>query len=77
MGTGSDFRKTILVQSNQTKFYLGQAAEARTKLETATLQNVRDNLERCAEAWDVLAVRSSRSDRLREAEADRKLEQQL
>ena len=64
------------MQSNQTKFYLGQAAEARAKLENATLQNVRDNLERCATAWDVLAARSGRSDRLREAEADRKLEQQ-
>lgn len=63
------------MQSNQTKFYLSQAAEARAKLAAASLQNVRDNLERCAAAWDLLAARSGRSDKLRAAEADRKLEQ--
>jgi len=61
------------MQSNMTKFYLEQAAKARARSESEQLQNVRENLERCATAWDVLAARSKRSDQLRADEAERKL----
>ncbi|HEY0629086.1 MAG TPA: hypothetical protein VGD23_07135 [Sphingomicrobium sp.] len=36
------------------------------------MQNVKDNHLRAAEAWDVLAARSDKSDRLRAEEALRK-----
>lgn len=58
--------------SNQTEFYRLQAATARTRSAESDLQNVKDNLLRCAEAWDVLAARSDKADRLRAAEALRK-----
>lgn len=60
------------MQSNMTKFYQEQAAKARAKSEAEALQNVRENLDRCAAAWDVLAARSRRSDQLRADEAERK-----
>jgi len=60
------------MQSNATKFYLDQAAQARAKSESEQLQNVRENLDRCAAAWEMLAARSRRSDQLRADEAERK-----
>jgi hypothetical protein len=60
------------MQSNATKFYQDQAAQARAKCESEKLANVRDNLNRCADAWDKLALRSRRSDQLRADEAARK-----
>lgn len=60
------------MQSNMTKFYQEQAAKARAKSDSEGLQNVRENLDRCAAAWDVLAARSKRSDQLRADEAERK-----
>ena len=38
------------MQSNATKFYQDQAAQARAKCESEKLANVRDNLNRCADA---------------------------
>lgn len=61
--------------SNQTEFYQSQADEARAKSDAATLQNVKNNQLRAAEAWDALAARSRKSDLLRVAEAQRKAEQ--
>jgi hypothetical protein len=62
------------VSSHQTDFYQSQADEARAKSDAATLQNVRDNQLRSAEAWAALAARSRKSDQLRAAEAIRKAE---
>lgn len=62
------------MSSQQTDFYQAQADEARARSETATLQNVRENQLRSAEAWDALAARSRKSDLLRAAEAIRKTE---
>lgn len=58
--------------SNQTVFFRSQADLARARSEAAELDNVRDCHLRAAAAWDVLAARSDKSDRLREAEALRK-----
>ena len=58
--------------SNSTLFYRTQADAARARSDDATLQNVKENHLRAAEAWDVLAARSDKSDRLRAEEALRK-----
>ena len=68
-------RYTIPVTSNQTEFYRARAAEARARSDEAVLHNVKENHLRAAEAWDVLANRSDKSDRLRAADALRKSEQ--
>jgi hypothetical protein len=60
------------VSSNQTDFYQARADECRARSDEAALQNVKDNQLRAAEAWDALAARSRKSDRLRVAEAERK-----
>ena len=58
--------------SNSTHFYRAQADAARARSDETTLQNVRENHLRAAEAWDLLAARSDKSDRLRAEEALRK-----
>ena len=63
-----------MVQSNQSSFYLTRADEERTKADAASLANVRDGHLRAAAAWDMLAARSVKSDRLREEEERRKSE---
>lgn len=65
-------RLAIVPASNATLFYRTQAEAARTRSDEATLQNVRENFLRAAEAWDLLAARSDKSDRLRAEEALRK-----
>jgi hypothetical protein len=67
-------RTTIMAQSNQSSFYLNRADEERTKADAAQLANVRDGHLRAAAAWDLLAARSVKSDRLREEEERRKSE---
>jgi len=62
------------VSSQQTDFYQAQADEARARSDAATLQNVKENQLRSAEAWDALAARSRKSDKMRAAEALRKSE---
>ena len=58
--------------SQQSSFYLARAAEERAKSASSSLANVRDGHLRAAAAWDALAARSVKSDRLREAEELRK-----
>ena len=65
-------RPPISPASNATLFYRAQAQAARTRSSEASLQNVKDKYLRAAEAWDVLAARSDKSDRLRAEEAIRK-----
>lgn len=66
------WRSGISASSNSTLFYRAQAEAARTRSDEATLQNVKDNHLRAAKAWDLLASRSDKSDRLRAEEALRK-----
>ena len=60
--------------SQQSTFYLARAAEARAKSNACDLANVRDGHLRAAAAWDALAARSVKADRMREAEELRKAE---
>lgn len=60
------------MSTNTTLFYRTQADAARARSDVAKLQNVKDNELRAAAAWDALAARSDKSDRLRAEEALRK-----
>lgn len=60
--------------SNQTDFYRERAAEARGRADSTDLSNVKESHLRSAMAWESLALRSEKSDRLREAEMVRKAE---
>jgi hypothetical protein len=63
--------------SNQSDFYLARALEERTKADASALANVRDGQLRAAAAWDALASRSVKADRMREEEERRKAEVKL
>ena len=60
--------------SIQSNFYQTRAEEERTKAEGSTLTNVRDGHLRAAAAWDALAARSMKADRMRAEEERRKSE---
>jgi len=60
--------------SHQSEFYLARASEERVKANAANLANVRDGHLRAAAAWDALASRSVKADRMREEEERRKAE---
>lgn len=53
------------------EFYVTRATEARADAEAAQLANVRERCLRAAAAWEVMADRAARTDRMR-AEADAK-----
>jgi len=56
--------------ATQHQFYLERAAEARRDAAAAELDNVRDRCLRAAAAWDLMAARTERTERMRaEAEA--------
>ena len=60
--------------STQSTFYQARAAEERDKAEGSNLDNVRDGHLRAAAAWDALAARSLKADRMRAEEEVRKSE---
>lgn len=64
--------ETKALMSTSADFYHARAAEARADADQATLANVRDRCLRAAAAWDVMAARATRGDRLRAEEAERK-----
>ena len=60
--------------STQSTFYQARAAEERDKASGSNLDNVRDGHLRAAAAWDALAARSLKADRMRAEEELRKSE---
>lgn len=50
---------------SQHDFYLVRAAEARADAEAATLANVRDRCLRAEAAWNEMAARAARTERMR------------
>lgn len=61
--------------STHHEFYLERATAARRDADAATLTNVRDRCLRAAAAWDEMAARAARTERMRaEAEAKKALE---
>jgi hypothetical protein len=60
---------------SQRDFFLARAADAKAEAEAALLDNVRDRCRRSEAAWNDMAARASRAERLRarllaEKEAD-------
>ena len=51
--------------STQLEFYRARAADARADAEAATLENVRQRCLRAAAAWEDMADRAARTDRMR------------
>ena len=61
--------------STHHQFYLDRAADARRDADAATLTNVRERCLRAAAAWDDLANRVARTERMRaETEAKKAAE---
>ena len=56
------------------QFFLARAEQARSEAESATLAHVRERCRRSEAAWQALADRAERSERMRELEAQRKAE---
>ena len=56
------------------RLLLARAAQARAEGEEATLTHVRERCQRSEAAWQALADKAKRSERLREEEAKRKSE---
>ena len=51
--------------SAQHEFYLTRANEAKRDADAATLDNVRDRCLRAAAAWDGMAARAARTEKMR------------
>ena len=63
--------------STHHQFYLDRAADARRDAEAATLANVRERCLRAAAAWDDMANRVARTEKMRaETEAKKAAEAQ-
>ena len=61
--------------STHHEFYLERASAARRDAEAATLANVRDRCLRAAAAWDEMAARAARTEKMRaDTEAKKALE---
>lgn len=54
-----------MAQSPQLTFYLARAAQANADAEAATLDNVRERCRRSEEAWNLLAERAQRTEKMR------------
>ena len=63
-----------IIRSSNLEFFRARAAEAHADAETATLDNVRERCQRSEAAWEALAHKAARSERLRAEEAARKAE---
>ena len=64
----------VTVRNTNLEFYLARADQARAEAEAATLDHVRERCRRSEAAWQALADRAERSERMREEEALRKAE---
>jgi hypothetical protein len=63
-----------IIRSSNLQFFLARAEQARGEAEAATLEHVRERCRRSEAAWQALADRAERSEKMREAEAERKAE---
>ena len=61
-------------RSTNLDFFLARAEQARAEGEEATLTHVRERCQRSQAAWQALADKAKRGERLREEEAKRKAE---
>ena len=61
-----------IIRSSNLTFFLARAEQARAEAEAATLDHVRERCRRSEAAWQALADKAERSERMREEEALRK-----
>jgi hypothetical protein len=61
-----------IIRSSNLQFFLARADQARAEGDAATLDHVRERCRRSEAAWQALADKAERSERLREQEAQRK-----
>lgn len=64
----------MIIRNSNLQFFRARAAEARADAEAATLDHVRERCQRSEEAWEALAHKAERSERLRAEDAMRKAE---
>jgi len=64
-----------IIRSSNLQFFLARAEQARVEGEAATLEHVRERCRRSEAAWQALADRAERSEKMRAEEALRKAEQ--
>jgi hypothetical protein len=67
----------MIIRSSNLQFFLARAAQARAEAESATLDHVRERCLRSEAAWQALADRAERSERMREQEALRKAAERI
>ncbi|MES2121092.1 MAG: hypothetical protein V4513_11040 [Pseudomonadota bacterium] len=65
------------IRSTNLSFFLARAEQARVEGDAATLEHVRERCRRSEAAWQALADRAERSEQMKAAENERKLEQGL
>jgi len=58
--------------SSNHEFYLARAAEAHAEAERASLHNIRERCLRAAAAWEAMAARAGRAERMRAETETRK-----
>ena len=66
----------MIIRTSNLDFFRARAAQAAAEADAATLDHVRERCLRSEAAWQALADRAERGDRLREAEAVRKAERE-
>ncbi len=66
-----------VVRSTNLQFFLARADLARTEVEAATLDHVRERCRRAEAAWNALPAQAQRTERLRTEEVERKAAQAL
>jgi hypothetical protein len=64
----------MIIRSTNLEFFRARAAEAHAAAQAATLDHVRERCQRSEAAWEALAHKAERSERLREEESKRKAE---
>ena len=63
-----------VIRSSNLEFFLARAAQARDEGDAATLEHVRERCRRSEAAWQALADKAKRSEKLRMEELERKAE---
>ena len=63
-----------VIRNSNLEFFLARAAQARAEGEAATLTHVKERCQRSEAAWQALADKAQRSERLRQEDARRKSE---
>ena len=61
-----------VIRSSNLEFFLARAAQARDEGDAATLEHVRERCRRSEAAWQALADKARRSEKLRIEELERK-----